>query len=50
MQPSEKDLSKYRLERAKEDIQTAQINIENGLYRMFFWVCFLFKSMLFENK
>lgn len=29
MQPSERDLSKYRLARAREDIQTAQINIEN---------------------
>ena len=33
MQPSEKDLSSYRLDRAKEDIRTAQINIENGLYK-----------------
>ena len=33
MQPSEKDLSNYRLDRAKEDIRTAQINIENGLYK-----------------
>lgn len=33
MQPNEKDLSGYRLERAKEDIQTAKINIENGLYK-----------------
>lgn len=33
MQPSEKDLSNYPLDRAKEDIRTAQINIENGLYK-----------------
>lgn len=33
MQPSEKDLSKYRLERAEEDIRTARINLENGLYK-----------------
>lgn len=33
MPPSEKDLSKYRLERAREDVKTAQINIENGLYK-----------------
>lgn len=33
MQPNERDLSKYRLERAKEDIKTARINIENGLYK-----------------
>lgn len=33
MQPSERDLSKYRLARAREDIQTAQINIENKLYK-----------------
>ena len=33
MQPSERDLSKYRLARAKEDIQTAEINIKNGLFK-----------------
>ena len=33
MPHSEKDLSDYRLERAKEDIQTAKINIDNGLYK-----------------
>lgn len=33
MQPSERDLSKYRMERAWEDIKTAQINIEKGLYK-----------------
>ena len=33
IQPSEKDLSKYRLERAEEDIRTARINLENGLYK-----------------
>ena len=33
MQPNEKDLSAYRLERAKEDILAAQINLENGLYK-----------------
>lgn len=33
MRPSEKDLSRYRLERAREDIETARINIENGLYK-----------------
>lgn len=33
MQPSQRNLSKYRLERAEEDIQTARINIENGLYK-----------------
>lgn len=33
MQPSEKDLSKYRLQRAEEDIRTARINLENGLYK-----------------
>lgn len=33
MPPSEKDLSKYRLERAEEDIRTARINLENGLYK-----------------
>lgn len=33
MPHSVKDLSDYRLERAKEDIQTAKINIDNGLYK-----------------
>ena len=33
MPHSEKDLSDYRLERAKEDVQTAKINIDNGLYK-----------------
>lgn len=33
MQRDEKELSRYRLERAKEDIQTAQINLNNGLYK-----------------
>lgn len=33
MQPNERNLSKYRLERAEEDIKTARINIENGLYK-----------------
>lgn len=41
MQPNEKDLSNYRLERAREDIQTAQINLENGLYIL---------GMLFYSK
>ncbi len=33
MQPDEKDLSKYRLERAREDLQTAKVNLDNGLYK-----------------
>lgn len=33
MQPREKDLSGYRLERAEEDMRAASINIENGLYK-----------------
>ena len=33
MRPSEIDLSKYRLERAKEDILTAQFNLEKGMYK-----------------
>ena len=33
MQPNEKDLCKYRLDRAKEDIKTARVNIDNGLYK-----------------
>ena len=33
MQPREKDLSEYRLERAEEDMRAASINIENGLYK-----------------
>lgn len=33
MQPNEHDLSRYRLERAEEDIRTAKVNIENGLYK-----------------
>lgn len=30
---SEKELSDYRLERAREDIKNAEINLENGLYK-----------------
>lgn len=33
MLPNETDLSKYRLERAKEDLQTAAVNLANGLYK-----------------
>lgn len=33
MQPEQMQLSRYRIERAKEDIQTAKVNIENRLYK-----------------
>jgi len=33
MPPKQEELSGYRLERAKEDIRTAQVNLENGLYK-----------------
>lgn len=33
MQPSRWDLSVYRMQRAEEDLRTAQINLENGLYK-----------------
>lgn len=33
MQPNQKDLSLYRLERAKEDLETAKINLENNKYK-----------------
>lgn len=33
MQPNEITLCRYRLERAKEDIKTARVNIDNGLYK-----------------
>lgn len=33
MLPEQMQLSRYRIERAKEDIQTAKVNIENGLYK-----------------
>lgn len=33
MQPNQKDLSLYRLERAKEDLETAKINLENNKFK-----------------
>jgi uncharacterized protein (UPF0332 family) len=33
MLPNEKELSKYRLERAREDLHTAEVNLSNGLYK-----------------
>ena len=33
MQPEKIQLSKYRIERANEDILTAKVNLENGLYK-----------------
>jgi hypothetical protein len=33
MLPNEMELSKYRLERAREDLHTAEINLSNGLYK-----------------
>lgn len=33
MQPSGIDLSKYRFKRAKEDLQAACVNIENGFFK-----------------
>ncbi|WP_148408887.1 HEPN domain-containing protein [Murimonas intestini] len=33
MQPSKLDLSMYRMQRAKEDLRAAQINLENNLYK-----------------
>lgn len=33
MQPDLKALCRYRLDRAKEDIRTSEVNIENGLYK-----------------
>lgn len=33
MQHDQKDLSAYRIERAKEDLDTAKINLENGKYK-----------------
>lgn len=33
MLPNRIQLSRYRLERAKEDINTAKVNIDNGLYK-----------------
>ena len=33
MQPEQMQLSKYRIERANEDIITAKVNLENGLYK-----------------
>lgn len=33
MQPSQKDLALYRLARAKEDLETAKLNYESGMYK-----------------
>lgn len=33
MQPEQMQLSKYRMDRAREDLQTAKINFENGMYK-----------------
>ncbi|MBD5454461.1 MAG: HEPN domain-containing protein, partial [Lachnospiraceae bacterium] len=33
MQHDQLQLSQYRMERAKEDIVTAKVNIDNGLYK-----------------
>ena len=33
MEGSVMDLAKYRLARAKEDLETAEDNLENGKYR-----------------
>lgn len=33
MEGSVKDLSKYRIEKAREDLETAKENLENGKYR-----------------
>ena len=33
MQPNQKDLSLYRLERAKEDLETAKINLDNNKFK-----------------
>ena len=33
MQHDQLQLSQYRIERAKEDIVTAKVNIDNGLYK-----------------
>ena len=33
MQPEKIQLSKYRIERANEDILTAKVNLEHGLYK-----------------
>lgn len=33
MQHKERELSRYRLERAREDLETAELNCENGMYK-----------------
>lgn len=33
MQHRHQDLSRYRLKRAQEDLETAKLNYENGMYK-----------------
>ena len=33
MQHKHRDLSQYRLQRAQEDLETARLNYENGMYK-----------------